>query len=62
MKGIIRKCALVASTLVVGGMLAACGNGSDSSGGSGDKGFVGIAMQTKSAERWIADGNNMVDE
>ncbi|MNK34032.1 Multiple sugar-binding periplasmic receptor ChvE precursor [compost metagenome] len=27
---------------------------------SGDKGYVGIAMPTKSSERWVADGQNMV--
>src|SRR5699024_10799959 len=40
--------------------LVACGD--STSGGSGEKGYVGIAMPTKSAERWIADGNNMVEE
>ncbi|MDH6366538.1 MULTISPECIES: multiple monosaccharide ABC transporter substrate-binding protein [unclassified Breznakia] len=48
---------LMGSTLVMTG----CGSDSDS-GGSSDKGFVGISMPTKSAERWIADGNNMVTE
>ncbi|QWZ07502.1 sugar-binding protein [Nocardioides panacis] len=38
--------------------LAACGGGSDSAGG-GDKGTIGVAMPTKSSERWIADGNNI---
>jgi putative multiple sugar transport system substrate-binding protein len=37
--------------------LAACGGGGDS--GSGDKGTIGVAMPTKSSERWIADGNNI---
>lgn len=61
MKVGFKKAAALAGLLLVGGMtLAACG-GSDSVSG-GDKGFVGIAMPTKSAERWIADGNNMVDE
>jgi putative multiple sugar transport system substrate-binding protein len=36
--------------------LAACGG---SSSGSGDKGTIGVAMPTKSSERWIADGNNI---
>lgn len=27
---------------------------------SGEKGYVGIAMPTKSSERWVADGQNMV--
>ncbi|MCZ1527518.1 sugar ABC transporter substrate-binding protein, partial [Enterococcus faecium] len=40
-------------------LLSACGN----SGSADDStGYVGIAMPTKSAERWIADGNNMVSE
>ncbi len=63
MKGTFGKLVVLASTLLVGGLLAACGNGSDSgANGDGDKGFVGIAMPTKSAERWIADGDNMVEE
>lgn len=42
--------------------LAACSSGSGDSGsggGSGDGGLVGVAMPTKSSERWIADGNNV---
>jgi putative multiple sugar transport system substrate-binding protein len=41
-------------------VLAACG--SKESSGEGDKGFVGIAMPTKSSERWVLDGENMVKE
>lgn len=37
--------------------LTACGGGD--SGSSGDKGTIGVAMPTKSSERWIADGNNI---
>lgn len=37
--------------------LAACGD--DAGGGGGDKGTIGVAMPTKSSERWIADGNNI---
>jgi putative multiple sugar transport system substrate-binding protein len=33
---------------------------SDSSGG--DKGTIGIAMPTKSSERWVRDGDNMVKQ
>ncbi|WP_407564625.1 multiple monosaccharide ABC transporter substrate-binding protein [Streptomyces sp. 184] len=46
--------------------LTACGQ--DSEGGSDEKkdsaegGTIGIAMPTKSSERWIADGENMVAE
>jgi len=59
-KFVLRSLAIVtfiASALVLNG----CGSSSDDKGSS-DKGFVGIAMPTKSAERWIADGNNMVKE
>jgi putative multiple sugar transport system substrate-binding protein len=38
--------------------LAACGS-DDGEGGGGDKGTIGVAMPTKSSERWIADGNNI---
>ncbi|MCD5030088.1 sugar ABC transporter substrate-binding protein [Enterococcus asini] len=61
MKFGLKKAVLLAATMVMGVSLAACGSGSSGDGG-GDKGFVGIAMPTKSAERWISDGNNMVDE
>lgn len=49
------------SILIVGILvftLAACSSGS----GSKDGNFVGIAMPTKSSERWVADGSNMVKE
>lgn len=40
-------------------MLSACsGGGSGASGeGDGDGGLIGVAMPTKSSERWIADGD-----
>ncbi len=41
--------------------LAACGGG-DGESGSGDKGTIGVAMPTKSSERWIADGNNIKEQ
>ncbi|RNM11096.1 sugar ABC transporter substrate-binding protein [Nocardioides pocheonensis] len=37
--------------------LSACGTSASGSGGG--KGTVGVAMPTKSSERWIADGNNI---
>lgn len=44
--------------------LSACGQdsegGSKESSGSAKGGTIGIAMPTKSSERWIADGNNVV--
>ncbi|NQX28186.1 sugar-binding protein [Microbacteriaceae bacterium VKM Ac-2854] len=42
--------------------LAACAGGSSSGGsgdGGGDGGLIGVAMPTKSSERWIADGDNV---
>lgn len=38
--------------------LTAC-NLAESGTGSKDKGYVGLAMPTKSSERWVADGQNM---
>ncbi|AOZ93689.1 multiple monosaccharide ABC transporter substrate-binding protein [Paenibacillus crassostreae] len=44
-------------------IISACGNGNGSSGSTnGANGKVGIAMPTKSSERWVNDGNNMVKE
>jgi putative multiple sugar transport system substrate-binding protein len=44
--------------------LSACGQssegGSEESKGDAKGGTIGIAMPTKSSERWIADGNNVV--
>jgi putative multiple sugar transport system substrate-binding protein len=44
--------------------LAACGGDDDSAGDSGGdgKGTIGVAMPTKSSERWIADGNNIKEQ
>ncbi len=39
--------------------IAACSN---SAGGDGDEKTVGIAMPTKSSERWVKDGENMKKE
>ncbi|MFD8215102.1 multiple monosaccharide ABC transporter substrate-binding protein [Streptomyces sp. NPDC059697] len=46
--------------------LTACGQNSDGgskdSSGSSKGGTIGISMPTKSSERWIADGNNVVKD
>jgi putative multiple sugar transport system substrate-binding protein len=45
--------------------LAACGGDDDSAsdgGGGGGGGTIGVAMPTKSSERWIADGNNIKEQ
>lgn len=51
----------LAGTLAVG--MSACGRGSDgasgSSNGSTAKGTIGVAMPTKTSERWIKDGENI---
>lgn len=54
----IRKSKLLVLLLSFMLFLAACGQ--KSPGEKESKGFVGIAMPTQSAERWIADGSNMV--
>ena len=53
-------------TLAAGSLalsLAACGGDDDSGNatesGDGGGGTIGVAMPTKSSERWIADGNNI---
>jgi len=46
---------VTAAAVVVG--LAACAPAADNAGGSGDGGLIGVAMPTKSSERWIADGD-----
>jgi len=42
--------------------LAACGGDDSGSDAGGDAGTVGVAMPTKSSERWIADGNNIKEQ
>jgi len=54
------------ATLLATLLLSGCGRSTDSGGaagaGGGEKGTIGIAMPTKSSERWVADGQNMVDQ
>jgi putative multiple sugar transport system substrate-binding protein len=54
--------ALVAAGAMTLG-LAACApaTGGGDSGGSSEGGLIGVAMPTKSSERWIADGNALKD-
>ncbi|MBC7591618.1 MAG: substrate-binding domain-containing protein, partial [Salinibacterium sp.] len=50
--------ALVSAAAIVVGLAAcapAAGGGGDA--GSSDGGLIGVAMPTKSSERWIADGD-----
>jgi putative multiple sugar transport system substrate-binding protein len=53
------------ATLAAGAMvvsLAACSSGGSGGGGEGDGGLVGVAMPTKSSERWIQDGNAVKEQ
>ncbi|WP_134686952.1 multiple monosaccharide ABC transporter substrate-binding protein [Brevibacillus migulae] len=56
----MRKSLSIIMMLVMAVMLAACGAATGGSGG--ENGFVGISMPTKSSERWVNDGANMVKE
>jgi putative multiple sugar transport system substrate-binding protein len=59
----VRKLLSIIGAAVLTAGLAACGSDDGSaSEGSGDKGTVGVAMPTKSSERWIADGNNIKEQ
>lgn len=65
MRKIIWLAAALAMLITV--VLSGCGRATDTGaagggGGDGAKGTVGIAMPTKSSERWVADGKNMVDQ
>jgi putative multiple sugar transport system substrate-binding protein len=61
-----RRAALsaIAASSVLALTLSACGQNSDDSSeetsGSAKGGTIGISMPTKSSERWIADGKNVV--
>ena len=55
----MKKIISVVLLIVMAFSLVAC---SSTSGGDGSKGYVGIAMPTKSSERWIKDGNFMKKE
>jgi putative multiple sugar transport system substrate-binding protein len=58
--------AAIAAAALLTASLAACGQ--EATGGSGHKtekgkgGTIGLAMPTKSSERWIADGKNMAQQ
>src|SRR5699024_12240016 len=53
------------SIFILSMILAGCGgdaSGNSDSSGDGDKKVVGIAMPTKSSERRVEDGKNMVEQ
>ena len=55
-----------AATLAAGALLlsgcSGSGGGGSTDGGGGDGGLVGVAMPTKSSERWIQDGDAVKSE
>jgi putative multiple sugar transport system substrate-binding protein len=58
----LKKVLIIALMVSLVFVLAACGGNSGGNSGGGDAGYVGIAMPTKSSERWVGDGANMVKE
>lgn len=58
--------AAIASAASLALTLSACGQsgegGSKEEGGSTEGATIGISMPTKSSERWIADGDNVVKD
>lgn len=60
----MKKYTKILMTFVLAIFLVACGtdNGEGSSDGSNKGVTVGISMPTQSAQRWIDDGNNIVEE
>lgn len=54
---------LLISMFVLSIVLAGCGGDDSEAGGEGkEQKTVGIAMPTKSSERWVADGKNMAEK
>jgi putative multiple sugar transport system substrate-binding protein len=59
------KFLFAAATVAAGAlMLSGCGSSAGGSGGDsgGDGGLIGVAMPTKSSERWIQDGNAVKEQ
>jgi putative multiple sugar transport system substrate-binding protein len=54
--------AVIATGALALGLAACAPSGGDSGSGGGDGGLVGVAMPTKSSERWIQDGNALKDQ
>ncbi|MCX6502035.1 MAG: sugar ABC transporter substrate-binding protein [Microbacterium sp.] len=57
------KILLTAAAVAVSALaLSGCSNAGGSSSGDGDGGLIGVAMPTKSSERWIQDGNAVKEQ
>src|SRR5690606_26786039 len=54
--------AAVVVIALLAAVLAGCGRSAEPADSGGGQRTVGIAMPTKSSERWVADGQNMVDQ
>jgi len=52
---------LVTAGVLVAGLAGCAPTTGGGEGGDGDGGLIGVAMPTKSSERWIADGNALKD-
>lgn len=57
----MKKLSLLCMTMVLAIAMVGCGNSAQGDSGSDTK-TVGIAMPTKSSERWVLDGANMKEE
>jgi len=60
----MKKLGLLFISILIATVLSACGGSDETSGdgGSGEAGFIGVSMPSKSLERWVHDGDNMVKE
>lgn len=57
----MRKFSWIVSIIILAIVMVGCSDDASSEGG-GDSKTVGIAMPTKSSERWVLDGENMASE
>lgn len=57
----MKKFGWAIAMLILAMFLTGCGDGAEGSG-EGDGQTVGLAMPTKSSERWVKDGENMKEE
>ena len=59
----MKKLLSIISALSMSVLLIGCGSKvTTEEGGSGDQKTVGIALPTKSSQRWIDDGDNMKEQ